>query len=92
VKANETLGRVGQTAADDRDYWISLNQWAERAGVSETTMWRWRRRGWLQTVSVGGRLFITPKALAEFERRAASGEFALKRQPPRCKPGAAINN
>ena len=40
------------------------------------TAWRWRKRGWLKTVNIAGRPYLTDKALAEFLRRAEAGEFA----------------
>jgi len=60
----------------DRDNWIALNKWLDRIGTSSVTAWRWRSRGWLKVTNVGGRLFLRPEDLAEFDRRAASGEFS----------------
>ena len=65
---------------DDRNYWIRLDHWLAKLGISSVTGWRWRKKGWLNTVKVGGRLFLRPKDLAEFERRAEMGEFKVSRR------------
>jgi hypothetical protein len=62
----------------DRDSWIALNRWLDQIGTSSVTAWRWRQRGWLKVVNVGGRLFLRPEDRAEFEQRAAAGEFAKR--------------
>ena len=46
------------------------------------TAWRWRKRGWLETVNIAGRPYLTDKALAEFLRRAEASEFAKKHKTP----------
>jgi len=61
----------------DRTYWVRLDKWLRVVGVSSVTAWRWRKRGWLNVINVGGRLFLRPQDLESFERRAAAGEFAL---------------
>jgi hypothetical protein len=38
------------------------------------TAWRWRKRGWLKTVNIAGRPYLTDKALA--------GEFAKEHKTP----------
>lgn len=48
-------------------------------GVSDTTLWRWVKRGWIQLVNVSGKSYVDLQSLAEFDRRAAAGEFA---KPP----------
>lgn len=44
--------------------------------VSNVTTWRWRKNGWLPTINISGRPYVTAEALAEFTRRAQAGEFA----------------
>jgi hypothetical protein len=56
--------------------WIALNAWLDRLGRSETTGYRWRRRGWLNTTTIAGKHYLSPQNLADFERRAEAGEFA----------------
>ena len=51
----------------------------QRNGVpSKTTLWRWRRKGWLRTVNISGRAYVTPEAISEFNDRASQGEFATR--------------
>lgn len=57
-------------------------------GVSETTFWRWRRRGWLKTVEIAGRCYVDPEDLEEFRRRARAGDFALSSAGPTQNRGA----
>ena len=58
---------------------VSLQKFAAMLGRSAPTLWRYRRKGWLRTVNIAGRPYVLPAEAAEFERRAAAGEFA---QPP----------
>jgi hypothetical protein len=59
---------------------IRLNQFASDAGLSLATLWRYRRRGWLHTMLIGGSHFVSREAIAEFNARAERGEFS---SPPR---------
>lgn|GEM_PF-880134 len=61
---------------------ISLRKWVRIKGVSAVTAWRWRKRGWLRTVNICGREYVTPDAAADFERRAAAGEFSSPHPVP----------
>jgi predicted site-specific integrase-resolvase len=45
-------------------------------GISDTTLWRWCRRGWIKAVNISGKNYIDVSSLAEFDRRAAAGEFS----------------
>lgn len=45
-------------------------------GVSDVTLWRWRTRGWIKSVNVSGKIYIDLASLADFDRRAAAGEFS----------------
>jgi len=47
-------------------------------GISDVTLWRWERRGWIKTVNICGKKYADLESLAEFDRRAARGEFARK--------------
>ena len=49
---------------------------ARDRGVSGVTVWRWGKRGWITIVNVCGRPYVDLASLAEFDRRAAAGEFA----------------
>lgn len=52
---------------------------ARDRGVSDVTLWRWRKNGWIKLVNISGRPYVDLASLAEFDRRAAAGEFA---RPP----------
>jgi hypothetical protein len=62
---------------------ISLGKFLDITGTSAVTAWRWERRGWLRTVRIAGRKYVTAEALREFNRRLEAGEFAGKTQNPR---------
>ncbi|MBU6402446.1 MAG: hypothetical protein KGS61_19170 [Verrucomicrobia bacterium] len=61
---------------------ISLNRWLAQVGVTSITGWRWRKRGWLETVNIAGRQYVTPEAIERFHRRAVAGEFAQTQKVP----------
>jgi predicted site-specific integrase-resolvase len=61
---------------------ISLQQWLADVGVTACTAWRWRKKGWLKTVNICGRQYLTQEAIEEFTRRAAAGEFAQEHKVP----------
>jgi hypothetical protein len=60
----------------------ALNKWVEQVGIHPVTAWRFRRNGWLKTLNICGRVYITPEAIAEFTRRAEAGEFAQEHKAP----------
>ena len=64
---------------------ISLSKWLNQVGVTPCTAWRWRKKGWLKTVNIAGRQYLTQESIDEFHHRASAGEFAqvLKVLPPR---------
>jgi hypothetical protein len=55
---------------------IALDLWREQIGVTAATVWRWRRRGWLDVCNVAGRLYISRDSIGRFEAAAAAGKFA----------------
>ena len=55
---------------------ISLDAFGRESGLSPSTLWRYRRAGWLKTITISGRHYITREGIAEFNSRAAAGEFA----------------
>jgi predicted site-specific integrase-resolvase len=67
---------------------ICLAKWLEQIGVTPCTGWRWRKRGWLKTVNIAGRQYLTQSAIDEFNRRAAAGEFAQECKVPSRKEAA----
>lgn len=67
---------------------LSLHKFCEQAGISDVTAWRWRKSGWLTTVNIAGRPYLTDKALADFLRRVEAGEFAKEPNVPNRRPSA----
>ena len=61
---------------------IALDDCLASVGRTHTTGWRWRKAGWLRTTNIAGRLYLTREAIAEFIRRAESGEFARTHKTP----------
>ena len=67
---------------------VSLSRWLEQVGVTTCTAWRWRKKGWLKTVNIAGRQYLTQEAIDEFHRRASAGEFSqAPRVPSRKEAG-----
>lgn len=67
---SETMGTSSATGI------VSLKAYIKQAGISTITGWRWRKKGWLKTVNIAGREYIRAEDIADFERRAAAGEFS----------------
>jgi hypothetical protein len=61
---------------------ISLSKFCQEAGITPVTAWRWRKAGWLSTVNISGRQYLTGEAIATFLRRAEAGEFAKEHKTP----------
>jgi predicted site-specific integrase-resolvase len=62
---------------------VSLSKWLDQVGVTSCTAWRWRKRGWLKTVNICGRQYLTQEAIQEFTDRAKRGEFAQVHKAPK---------
>jgi hypothetical protein len=62
---------------------LALDRFIEQSGLSTVTVWRYRRAGWLKTLNICGRHYLTRSEIARFNERAAAGEFA--REPARPK-------
>lgn len=61
---------------------VALNKWASEIGITPITAWRFRKRGWIETVNICGRVYLTPEGIANFNRRAVAGEFAKEHKAP----------
>jgi hypothetical protein len=61
---------------------LSLSRFCRDCGISPVTAWRWRRAGWLKTVNIAGRQYLTRHQLEEFMRRVEAGEFARRHVAP----------
>ena len=47
-----------------------------QVGVSRTTGWRWRRRRWIETVNISGKVYVTEREVNHFTKRVEAGDFA----------------
>jgi len=61
---------------------VALKHWCRQVGFSDITAWRLRKKGWLNTVNICGRQYITQEAIAEFTARAENGEFSKQHRVP----------
>jgi hypothetical protein len=75
--------RAALPPAIDSEPPIALDKFLEKSGISATTIWRYRRAGWLSTLNICGRHYLTRAEITRFNTRAASGEFAKQSARPR---------
>ena len=62
---------------------IPLTRWGEEIGRTTCTLWRWRNLGWITTLNVAGKLYISRQEIERFEARAQAGEFSRTPTVPR---------
>jgi hypothetical protein len=55
---------------------IPFDRWLNSIDKTPATGWRWRQRGWIATVNICGRVYISRDEIKRFEERAAAGEFS----------------
>lgn len=55
---------------------VALDNYRRSVGRSKTTFWRYRRQGWLPTMNILGRLYVTREAIDKFEAAVADGQLA----------------
>jgi hypothetical protein len=67
-----------------------MDRFIETSGISQPTMWRYRRKGMIKTSQIAGRHYLTAAQVAEFNARLTAGEFAGDgpRTPSRTKIAA----
>ena len=61
---------------------MAFDCWRDSIPITAATGWRWRKRGWIVVQNIAGRVYVTRAAIAEFERRAAAGEFSTVHKTP----------
>jgi hypothetical protein len=61
---------------------IPFDQWLESIDKTPATGWRWRKRGWISTINIAGRVYIDRAEIKRFEERAANGEFSKVHATP----------
>jgi predicted DNA-binding transcriptional regulator AlpA len=62
-----------------------VSEIAFRRGIDvvPSTIWRWRKRGWLPTpINIGRRNYYKQSDIDRFMKRAEVGEFAMLAAPP----------
>jgi hypothetical protein len=64
---------------------LSLDLFMLQTGLSVATVFKYRKNGWLRTVNLCGRHFVTRAEIAEFNRRLEAGDFAGKIANPHKK-------
>ena len=64
---------------------VAYDSWLASIDRSLTTGWRWQRLGLIRTVNILGRLYVSRRAIAEFELRASRGEFSKTHKTPKRK-------
>jgi hypothetical protein len=67
---------------------IALNTWLEQVGITAITCWRWRKKGWIQTLNISGRVYISREEICRFTKRAEAGEFHSEHRAPGIKKAA----
>jgi hypothetical protein len=66
---------------------VALDHWLSGIPVTSTTAWRWRKRGWINTVNICGRLYVSRHEIERFEKRASAGEFSKVHKTPQHTKG-----
>lgn len=61
---------------------IPFDRWLESIDKTPATGWRWRQRGWITTVNICGRVYVSRDEIKRFEERAAAGEFSKVHSTP----------
>jgi Tfp pilus assembly protein FimT len=61
---------------------IRFDRWLQSIDKTAATGWRWRQRGWIVTVNISGRVYVSRREIKRFEERAASGEFSKRHVTP----------
>jgi hypothetical protein len=64
---------------------LAFDRWLKDIDRTPATGWRWRKRGWIKTINVCGRLYISRDEINRFETRAVAGEFSKTHVTPKRK-------
>jgi hypothetical protein len=62
---------------------VLFDRFLESLGVTPATGWRWRNKGWIKTLNISGRLYISRAEINRFQQRVAAGEFSKIHKTPR---------
>jgi hypothetical protein len=61
---------------------ILFGLFLDSLGVTAPTGWRWRKFGWIKTLNIAGRVYVSRDEIDRFQQRAACGEFARTHKTP----------
>ena len=61
----------------------SFQSFCRGASISDVTGWRMRKKGWIETINIAGRPYVTADAIDKFLARATAGEFSKAPTVPR---------
>ena len=64
---------------------LVYDRWLQDIGKTPATGGRWRKRGWIVTHNICGRVYVTRDEIALFGRRVMAGEFAKPHKTPNRK-------
>jgi hypothetical protein len=64
---------------------ILFGVFLDSLGVTAPTGWRWRNFGWINTINIAGRVYVSREEIERFQQRAASGEFSRTHKAPNRK-------
>ncbi len=59
-----------------------MSRFCEDNGITRATGWRWRRNGWINTINIYGRQYVTRDEEERFLSRALRGEFHRESHTP----------
>ena len=62
-----------------------FEKWLGQVGVSRTTGWRWRRRRWIKTANIAGKVYVTESEICRFTKRVEAGDFAKQAIVPQSR-------
>ena len=61
---------------------VALKAWTAALGVSMTTVWRWRKLGWIEVINIHGRPYVSRETIEAFINNAKAGKYAKECPPP----------
>jgi hypothetical protein len=61
---------------------ILFGLFLDSLGVTPPTGWRWRKLGWIKTLNIAGRVYVSRDEIVRFQERATSGEFSKTHKTP----------
>lgn len=57
---------------------VPMIEWLKKMGRSDTTGWRWMKKGWLHPINIANHNYLTTEDIERFMARGKAGEFAQK--------------